>query len=305
MSSKIALIRVLTCGLLMGMLGSAAFWPMAAAAPAPAKGKGKATATAKAAPAPEVAIPNFAPDSLTGWLAAGTEFIPLPGNGPKPVTFDKSYPYVPNGTGEQPTFRVADIDNPILRPWVKDALKRINDRAISGKDAFPPQVRCWPLGVPGFVLYPAQPVYIVQTPKEVLMTWQADHMVRRIFLTDKHSETVKPSWFGESIGRYENGDTLVVDTIGITTKTFVDNYRTPHTDQLHVVERFRLAPDGQSIEVTVTVDDPGAFTMPWSAMQRYRRVNQGPMLEATCVEGNFNYYNFDLEPLPEETKPGF
>ena len=304
MSSKFALIRVLACGLLMGMLGSAAFWPMAEAAPAPAKGKGKAAA-AKAAPVPEVPIPNFAPDSLTGWLAAGTEFIPLPGDGPKPVTFDKSYPYVPNGTGEQPTFRVADLDNPILRPWVKDVLKRINDRAISGKDAFPPQVRCWPLGVPGFVLYPAQPVYIVQTPKEVLMTWQADHMVRRIFLTDKHSETVKPSWFGESIGRYENGDTLVVDTIGITTKAFVDNYRTPHTDQLHVVERFKLAADGQSIEVTVTVDDPGAFTMPWSAMQRYRRVNQGPMLEATCVEGNFNYYNFDLEPLPEETKPGF
>ena len=109
MSSKIALIRVLTCGLLMGVLGSAAFWPMAAAAPAPAKGKGKATATAKAAPAPEVAIPNFAPDSLTGWLAAGTEFIPLTGNGPKPVTFDKSYPYVPNGTGEQPTFRSPNV----------------------------------------------------------------------------------------------------------------------------------------------------------------------------------------------------
>src|SRR5688572_2767123 len=106
MSSKIALIRVLACGLLMGMLGSAAFWPMATAAPAPTKGKGKA-----AAPAPEVPIPNFAPDSLAGWLAAGTEFIPLPGDGPKPVAFDKSYPYVPNGTGEQPTFRVADIDN--------------------------------------------------------------------------------------------------------------------------------------------------------------------------------------------------
>jgi hypothetical protein len=303
MSSKIALIRVLVCGLLAGMLGSAAFWPMAEAAPAPAKGKGKAAIAAKAAP-PEP-IPNFAPDSSTGWLAAGTEFIAMPGNGPKPVTFDKKYPYVPNGQSEQPTFRVADIENPILLPWVKDALKRVNDRAVSGKDAFPPQVRCWPLGVPGFVLYPAQPIYIVQTPKEVLMTWQADHMVRRIFLTDKHSETVKPSWFGESIGHYENGDTLVVDTIGITTKAFVDNYRTPHTDKLHVVERFSLAPDGQSIEVAVTVDDPGAFTMPWSAMQRYRRVSQGPMLEATCVEGNFNYYNFDLEPLPEETKPSF
>jgi hypothetical protein len=318
MSSKIALIRVLAGGLLMGILGSAAFWPMATAAPAPkdkatttapAKGKGKAAASAKApaakaAPVPEM-IPNFAPDSKTGWLAAGTEFISMPGDGPKPVSFDKQYPYVPNGAGEQPTFRVADLDNPILRPWVRDALKRVNDRALSGKDAFPPQVRCWPLGVPGFVLYPAQPIFIVQTPKQVLMTWQADHMVRRIILTDKHSENVKPSWFGESIGHYENGDTLVVDTLGITTKAYVDNYRTPHTDQLHVVERFKLAVDGQSIEVTVTVDDPGAFTTSWSAMQRYRRVDNAPMIEATCVEGKFNYYNFDLEPLPEEAKPSF
>ena len=146
MSSKIALLRVIAGGILAGLLGSAAFWPMASAAPAPAKGK------AKAAPVVEAPIPNFAPDSKTGWLAAGTEFIALPGNGPKPVTFDKKYPYVPNGTGEQPTFRVADIENPILRPWVKDALKKVNDRALSGKDAFPPQVRCWPLGVPGFVL---------------------------------------------------------------------------------------------------------------------------------------------------------
>jgi hypothetical protein len=305
MSSKIGLLRVIAGGILCGVLSSAAFWPMAEAAPAPAKGKGKAAAAAKAAPPPPMPIPNFAPDSSTGWLAAGTEFIAMPGDGPKPVSFDKKYPYVPNGQNEQPTFRVADLENPILRPWVKDALKRINDRAVSGKDAFPPQVRCWPLGVPGFVLYPAQPIFIVQTPKEVLMTWQADHMVRRIFLTDKHSENIKPSWFGESIGHYENGDTLVVDTIGITTKAFVDNYRTPHTDQLHVVERFKLSPDGEGIEVTLTVDDPGAFTMPWTAMQRYRRVNQGPMIEATCVEGNFNYYNFDLEPLPEETKPSF
>src|SRR5215212_4586637 len=168
MSSKFALIRMLAAGLLVGSLGSAPFWPPATAAPAPKK----------AAAAPAAPIPKFAPDSATGWLAAGTEFI-APPSGPAPVTFDKRYPYVPNGTNEQPTFRVADLENPILLPWVKDALQRVNDRAISGKDAFPPQVRCWPLGVPGFVLYPAQPIFIVQTPKEVLMTWQADHMVRR------------------------------------------------------------------------------------------------------------------------------
>jgi hypothetical protein len=250
------------------------------------------------------ARPDFAPTSGVGWLTAGTEFIAMP-TGPHPVTYEKGYRYVPNNTGEQPTFRVADLDNPILQPWVVAALKKVNERALSGKDAFPPQVRCWPLGVPAFVLYPAQPVYFIQTPTEVLMTWQADHMVRRVFLTDKHSANPKPSWFGESIGHYEGGDTLVVDTIGLNTRTFVDNYRTPHTDKLHVVERFKLAPDTKSIEVMVTVEDPGAFTMPWSAMQRYRRVEPGPMVEATCVEGNFNYFNFDLEPLPQADTPDF
>ena len=244
-------------------------------------------------------IPNFASDATVGWLAVGTEFIAME-TGPHPVGNDPAHPYVPNGRGQQPTLRVADLDNPILQPWVKEALKKVNDRVLSGKDAFPPQVRCWPLGVPGFVLYPAQPVYIVQTPKEVIMTWQADHMVRHIYLTDKHSPNVKPSWFGESIGHYENGDTLVVDTIGLNTKTFVDNYRTPHTDRLHVVERFKLANAETRIEVTVTVEDPGAFTMPWSAKQTYRRTEIGPMGESTCVEGNFNYFSFDLEPLPQE-----
>jgi hypothetical protein len=273
--------------LLAGVLyASAVLWPVACGA------QGKS------------AVPDFAPASNVGWLAAGTEWIPLP-TGPRPVTNHKDYPYVPNNRGAQPTFRVADLDNPILQPWVVAELKKVNDRVLAGKDAFPPQVRCWPLGVPAFLLYPAQPVFFVQTPTEVLMTWQGDQMVRRVFLTDKHSENVKPSWFGESIGHYEGGDTLVVDTVGLNTRTFVDNYRTPHTEKLHVVERFKLMGDGKTLEVTVTVDDPGAFTTPWSAIQRYRRVETGPMVEAICAEGNINYYNFDLEPLPQADKPDF
>jgi hypothetical protein len=290
-ASKTTMKSAFAGGLVAGLVcAGSAVWV------APAAAQGVATGSQ--------ARPDFAPNSGVGWLAAGTEFIAMP-TGPHPVTYDKAYRYVPNNTGEQPTFRVADLDNPILQPWVVAALKRVNDRALSGKDAFPPQVRCWPLGVPAFVLYPAQPIYFIQTPTEVLMTWQADRMLRRVFLTDKHSANPKPSWFGESIGHYEGGDTLVVDTIGLNTRTFVDNYRTPHTDQLHVVERFKLVPDAKSIEVTITVEDPGAFTMPWSAMQRYRRVEPGPMVEATCVEGNFNYFNFDLEPLPQADKPDF
>jgi hypothetical protein len=65
---------------------------------------------------------------------------------------------------------------------------------------------------------------------------------------------------------------LVVDTIGLNTKTFVDSFRTPHTEQLHVVERFRIVEGGKALEVNVHVEDPGAFTTPWNAIQRYRRV---------------------------------
>ena len=250
-------------------------------------------------------IPKFSDDATVGWLALSNEYIPME-TGPQPVTPDPAHPYIQSGRGgQQPTLRVANLDNPILQPWVKDSLKAVNDRVLAGKPAFPPQVRCWPLGVPAFVLYTAQPVFIVQKPDEVLLIWQSDMMVRRIHLTDKHSANPKPSWFGESIGHYENGDTLVIDTIGLNTKTFVDNYRTPHSEKLHVVERWKLANAETRIEVTVTVEDPGAFTTPWSAQQIYRRAEIGPMGESTCAEGNFNYYNFDFDPLPQDDSPAF
>jgi hypothetical protein len=279
--------RVLASGVVAGLFGAGlVLWPALAAQTAATR------------------IPDFSEDSSVGWLAAGTEFIAMP-SGPHPVMPDPAHPYVPNGRGQQPTLRVADLDNPILQPWVKEALKKVNERTLAGKGNFPPQVRCWPLGVPAFVLYPAQPIYFVQTPKEVVITWQSDHMVRHVFLTDKHSANPKPSWFGESIGHYENGDTLVVDTIGLNDKTFVDNYRTPHTDRLHVVERYKIVNAETAIEVTLTIEDPGAFTMPWSAMQRYHRIEVGPMGESTCVEGNFNYFNLDLDPLPMADKADF
>jgi hypothetical protein len=97
------------------------------------------------------------------------------------------------------------------------------------------------------------------------------------------SGRVAPSWYGESVGHCE-GDTPVVDTIGITTKVATDYYQTPHTDRLHVVERYRLIDDGATLEVNFTVDDPGAFDMPWSASQRYQKTGE-PLREVVCAEG--------------------
>jgi hypothetical protein len=116
------------------------------------------------------------------------------------------------------------------------ASQATNEEVLSGKMVIPftSQSRCWPGGMPGQLLF-LQPMYFVQTPNEVWMLWERDHFVRRIYLTEKHSENVKPSWFGESIGHYEGGDTLVVDTIGLAAGKFhyIDSLRTPHTEKLH------------------------------------------------------------------------
>ena len=140
------------------------------------------------------------------------------------------------------------------------------------------------------------------------MIWERDHFVRRIYLTDRHSENVKPSWFGESIGHYEGGDSLVVDTIGLAggKNHYIDSFRTPHTDKLHVVERFKMMDAGKTLQVLITVDDPGAFTIPWSAIQRFSRIdNRGALVEEPCAENNFNYFGYDVVPLPHADKSDF
>jgi hypothetical protein len=266
----------------------------------------RAAMLAAAFGAESAAPPNFAPDSATGWLAQDDEFIPPPA-GPGPVVSDPAHPYISFykwRTNPNPAFRVADLGNPILQPWVKEQLKKVNERALSGKVVSIPKERCWPVGVPAFLLLPATPVYFIQTPREVTMIWMQDHQVRRVYLNVAHSAAIKPSWFGESVGHYE-GDTLVVDTIGLSTRTFVDNYQTPHTAQLHVVERFRMIDGGKTLEVKAHVEDPGAFTSPWDAIQRYQRVRQGPIQEMACAENNDDYFHHELDPMPQADTPDF
>src|SRR5262252_10332642 len=262
------------------------------------------------------AVPNFSPDSRTGWIAGvpdgetpiGDDFL-QPASGPGPVTFDRAHPFIDNRVsrrlGKSATNRVADLSNPILQPWVREELRKLNQRALTETMLWTPKERCWPIGVPGFLLYPVTPVYFLQAPTQVVMIWEEDHMVRHVYLTDKHSPNATPSWFGESIGHYENGDTLVVDTVGLNTRTFVDSYQTPHTGQLHVVERFRIVEDGKALEVTAHVEDPGAFTMPWTAVQRYRLNKDAPLAEEICAENNVEVFGADAEPIPTAHKPDF
>jgi hypothetical protein len=218
---------------------------------------------------------------------------------------------------------MGDPDASILQPWAKDLIRKRNAEIMAGKPGFTRQSSCWPNGTPAFLLYPVQPVYFIQSPKEVLMIWQGDHQVRHVYLDVAHSPNPKPSWYGESVGHYE-GDSLVVDTIGISVKTLVDNFGTPHTEQLRTVERFRMSEDRLYMEVDLHVEDPGAFTTPWNAMQRYRRVephvaeppkivdfltataDPGPILEASCAENPHSLFDVPgTLPIPQADRPDF
>src|SRR5260221_876447 len=209
------------------------------------------------------AIPNFAPDDSTSWFPdreAGDDYRP-PASGPGPVLADPAHPYVPNdggrNTGRQPTYRIADLTNPILQPWTIAPMKKANDEVLAGKVPFMARERCWPAGVPGFDIFRrVAPVWLFQTPKEVLMIWPSDQQVRHFYLNVPHSKSVKPSWYGESVAHYE-GDELVVDTIGLNDKSFIDNYRTPHTEKLHIVERFKLIEGRSKLEIAIQVADGG------------------------------------------------
>jgi hypothetical protein len=245
-------------------------------------------------------IPNFEIGSGMAWREVGDEFLPPP-SGPGPVTTDPLHPFRSNGAirlGQTPTYHIGDLTNPILQPWAAEQMRKDNEAVLAGAVAFRPNERCIPGGVPEFVLIARiAPFYFLQGPAEVIIFNENGPEIRRIFLNVPHSANLKPSWYGESVGHYEGGDTLVIDTIGISAKSYVDNFRTPHTDKLHVIERFRISPDRKSMEDLVTVDDPGAFTMQWSGIQRFN-LEKHAMREAVCAENNVNFFGKGALPMP-------
>lgn len=252
-----------------------------------------ALAASAAAQAP-VAPPDFSSDQTAWQTPFGTDYIEIPGTPPL-VTNDSAHPYISNGvairTGQQPTYRIADLTNPNLKPWAKDVMKKDNDEVLKGKIGFTPSSSCKQPGVPAIWLA-GGPFYFIQSPNEVLIVEEGDRHARRIRMNGPHTANPKPSWYGESVGHYED-DTLVVDTIGFNTKTFVDNYRTPHSDKLHVVERYRMIQDGKTLEVRFMVDDPETFNQSWMAVRRFNRI-KATLGEQICQEGNFTLFDYGI-----------
>ena len=212
--------------------------------------------------------------------------------------------HLPNGQRQAPVPAVGDPTDPLLTPWAAAELKKISDRRAKGELILPARSLCWPNGVPGVIGFGGAPRF-VQTMDQVMIYYEEGPEMRRIYLNVPHSQNLRPSWYGESVGHYEV-DTLVVDTIGLNDKTAVDDYLTPHTQAMHVVERYHLVDDGKTLEVQFTVDDPGAFNEPWSGLVRYRRAApDAKFVEIRCAENNFDVTTGKEYPLPRATNIDF
>ena len=228
------------------------------------------------------------PDFSGGWSRIG-EFVEMfeaipDYEGAGPMLVDPLHPHGEGGAGQALQW-IAALDNPILKPETLAKLQLITEAALQGIPHIKDEGMCQPSGVPMILNRRGGAIQILQTPTQVTILNSRDHQVRFIYLDVPHSEDPGHTWYGESVGYYEGGDTLVVDTIGQNDKTQIDRFGTTHSDQIHVVERYRLSPDGQLLEVQFTVDDPGAFTMPWSARVRFTSRPRN-WDEQVCAENN-------------------
>jgi hypothetical protein len=180
-----------------------------------------------------------------------------------------------------------------MTPWGEARFKAANSvyRSSSPSTVLSdPIFSCSPPGVPRIYLLNF-PVQIVQVPGQVLMLFEFDHFVRRIYTDGRpHDKDSGPLWMGDSIGKWE-GDTLVTDTAGFNDKTTLDREGYPHSDAMHLVERIRRVDHDNLVDV-LTVEDPKAYTKPWSATLNFRLRPDWKIMEHIC-EDNVSFLDFN------------
>lgn len=165
---------------------------------------------------------------------------------------------------------------------VEDSNDPVNPTVVNATGCFPP-------GVPRIYLHPF-PMEIIQLKNRVMLVFEFNHFIRQIY-TDgrKHNTDLGPTWMGDSIGSWDE-DTLVVDTIGFNDKTWLDRAGHPHSEALHVVERFRRI-DHNTLQDDLTIEDPKAYTKPWSGHLVFRLKQDWRITEMVC-EDNVNFNQF-------------
>jgi hypothetical protein len=173
--------------------------------------------------------------------------------------------------------------------------KKIMDGRLSKDD---PQASCLPSGVPRIAPYPWR---IVQTPTHIFFLFEANiHSYRQIFMDGRpHPTDLDPTWYGHSIGRWEK-DTLVVDTVGFNDRFWFDFKGHPHTERLHVIERYTRR-DAKTLVNQITIDDSGAYSRPFTVTFTAELAPPGDeLIEYICSENNQDLSHLQGPP----TEPG-
>jgi len=262
------------------------------------------------------------PDFGGYWGRNSTDFEP-PLSGPGPVT----------NKGKSFYARFGDDTNPILKPEAAARIREASKATVEGVNFPTPSNQCSPWSPP--YMWRALMVQVLQQKDQVTITTVGDQQVRRIRLNAAHPANVTPTWSGDSVGHYE-GDTLVIDTVGVKFghNSMIDNYGTPYSEALHVVERIRLVDaetakkgaersealngrveviaGGASIDpeartglrIEFTVEDPKYFTTPWLAAVTFRPA-LGVVEERVCAETTFDYNSNTEVAVPRADKPDF
>ena len=184
-------------------------------------------------------------------------------------------------------------EEPPMTAWgeakFKSAKPNVGPRMVPLSQSNDPVAQCFPPGVPRiYEMRVGQPFEIIQIPGRVIMFFEYDHFVRQIFMDrQEHSPDLTPSFMGDSIGKWD-GDTLVVDTIGFNDKTWLDGDGHPHSDALHLVERIRRA-SHDALTIDFTIDDPKAYTKPWTAHNVFELKSGWNIGEVVCVDDVANF----------------
>ena len=176
-----------------------------------------------------------------------------------------------------------------FQSWAKEVFDEVNAEMDAGQPFVDNRTLCLPDGGVD-VMFPPYLIQLVQTPTKLHMLVEFNNQMRTVYLDASHPTDLKPSWYGHSVGRWED-DTLAVETIGFNDRTplmtlFLGLSRrtnVPHTDSLRVVEHYTLSDDGSTLTNRMTIDDPGTFTEPWTLELAYTR-QEDRLTEFTCAD---------------------
>ena len=181
---------------------------------------------------------------------------------------------------------------PPMLPAVAAEYQRRVASSRAGNPYATPRTSCQPGGVPQSMFGPTLLAEFLETKGEVTILFEEFTNFRQIFLNVPHSPDPDPTFMGESVGHWE-GDTLVIDTIGLTHRTVLDTIGMPHSDDMHVVERIRRV-DKDTLEDVAWFEDPKTFSRPWTAKPTHFKLQPpGTHLREDICEDNRNAPNAD------------